>query len=137
MLRTIYDLPPIYTVIDRKLINTSYWGKAIGNSPRLAPFIEKSFVEVLHKWMNIFTDNATIDEWKSTNCYIPYSSTDCLLTFYNPIPTKLKFLLIFASLLYGLIIYAFIAGFNATASLLKNMKKGIMHPFTKFAKKKA
>ncbi|KAK8881721.1 hypothetical protein M9Y10_004481 [Tritrichomonas musculus] len=129
LFRTMYDLPIIYEVVDKKIVNTSFWANSIGNTPRLAPFIDKSLPEVFRSWMNSFTDEIFIEEWESKNCYIPYSSTDCILKFYNPIPKNIQFVLIIISILYGLCIYFIIAGCSSFHSIYRNMWSCITRPF--------
>lgn len=134
--RTIYNSPPMYEIVDKKFVNTSFWAKSIGNIPRLAPFMDQTLPNIFNSWMNAFTDQVFVEEWESSNCFIPYSSTECLLNFYNPIPTKTQILLIVLSLIYALCIYILIAGCNSIHLLCRNLFSHLYRCFCFLIKKR-
>lgn len=130
LFRTVYNSHPIYEIVDKPYVDTSFWAKSIGNIPRLAPFMDQSVPNIFKSWMNTFTDQVFVEEWESRNCFIPYSSTDCILNFYNPIPINMQLLLIFLSILYALCVYVIIAGCSSVHYLFRNFTTSLSRCFS-------
>lgn len=74
------------------------------NAPRMPPFRDNTLIHSIAKWMKRF-GAVTVDEWDTTNCYNPYSSTEAVLIFYNPSSFQLLLFLLLGTALYGAAIY--------------------------------
>jgi hypothetical protein len=116
LLRMMYDAADSAVILDRVTIDASRWAKIIAKVPRVPAFRDQTLSHVIGQWIRKFATLLT-EEWTSSQCYAPFSSTSATLVLYTPTPISPWVLCFVGAIVYGVGVFVLLAGVKGVKKL--------------------